>query len=165
MRLFRNDFKAFFLFSFVLLFFLMEVFRPEFEPGPRSALAETPSDSPPFAASFVSTRPKMVFIDPPGIFYAPDSPYDLYRIDRTWYYHYGEKWYQSERHDGSWRYLPPSRVPDLLKNLPEPYLRKEGRPLPAEAGPSKGKKGKTVRPKKKMKSSPKKISSSRPLSS
>jgi len=153
MRPLRSDFKALFFLFFPLLFFVGGIFLSEFEPGPRSALAELSSDSPPFAASFVSTRPKMVFIDPPGIFYAPDSPYDLYRIDRSWYYHYDEKWYQSERHDGSWRYLSPSRVPDLLKNLPERYFKKEGRPLPAEAGPHKRKKGKTVRPKRKMKPS------------
>jgi hypothetical protein len=160
MRLRRTGLKVLFLF-----FFFTSTFLSGFErPGPRHAAASA-SDFLLFAPSSVSTRPKMVFIDPPGIFYAPDSPYNLYRRDRTWYYYYDEKWYQSDRHDGSWRYLPSAKVPDALKNLPDRYLKKENRTLPAEAEPPKGKKGKSLQPKKKMNSSPKKIFSPRPLSS
>ncbi|HZR47592.1 MAG TPA: hypothetical protein VFA47_12845 [Candidatus Manganitrophaceae bacterium] len=163
MRPLRIDFKPPFL--AILLLTLIGIFLSSLDPGPRSALAEAASDPPPLAASFVSTGPKMVFVDPPGIYYAPGSPYPLYRIDRTWYYYYDEKWYQSDRHDGPWRYLSPARVPDPLKNLPERYIKKESGPLQADAESPKRKKGRSVRSKKKRKSSPKKISSPRPLSS
>src|SRR3569832_2450008 len=115
MRPLRSDFKALFFLFFPLLFFVGGIFLSEFEPGPRSALAELSSDSPPFAASFVSTRPKMVFIDPPGIFYAPDSPYDLYRIDRSCYYHYVGGGGRGGRRGGAGRGRAPARGPGRLK--------------------------------------------------
>lgn len=158
MKLLRIGLKALFP-SFFFLSFFMGIFFS----GQAALFAA--SDSLSFATSWVSTRPKMVFVDPPGIFYAPDSPYNLYRIEGTWYYYYDEKWYRSDRHDGSWRYLSPSKVPDLLKSLPERYIKKENGPLQADADSPKRKKGKNLRSKKKVKSSPGKISSPRPLSS
>jgi len=98
----------------------------------------------------------MVFIDTLGIFYAPDSPYNLYRVDGTWYYHYDQKWYKSHRHDGSWRYVSYSNLPDALQRLPERYIKKKNPPPEPESRASKGKKKKASGPKKKRESSSKK---------
>lgn len=100
----------------------------------------------------------MVFIDALGIFYAPDSRYNFYLVDQTWFYYYDGKWYKSKGPEGSWRYISYSRLPDVLKTLPERYIKKGNSSPQADAKPLKEKKGKAAKPKKKMKSSQKKRS-------
>lgn len=152
MRRLRIVLKPLFLFFCLALISCLELFSP------RHGLAEIPSSSSqvPFSASLISNRPKMVFIDALGIFYAPDSRYNFFLIDLTWYYYYDGKWYKSRSPEGSWRYISYCKLPDVLKTLPERYIKKRDSLLQADAKPPKEKKGKAVKPKEKMKSSLKK---------
>jgi hypothetical protein len=90
----------------------------------------------------------MVYIDALGIFYAPESRYNLYLVGRTWYYYYEGKWYKSQSHEGSWRYVSSSKVPDVLQRLPEQYIKSKALPPNSGTGSPKEKKKKISRPQK-----------------
>lgn len=75
--------------------------------------------------SAAASRPKMAPIPNMGILYAPNSPRTIFMVNKVWYYYYNEKWYKSRSHDGSWEYVPYSKVPDKLRQLPDDYLKKD----------------------------------------
>jgi hypothetical protein len=138
--------------KFLLLFFF---FAWAFLSGresfgmPRGPAGVSPSlRRSPFFASFVSNRPKMVFIEALGISYAPESPYNLYLVNRIWYYYYDQKWYKSSSHEGSWRYVSYSKIPDVLHRIPDRYIKKKDLPSQAGAKAPKEKRKKGARPPK-----------------
>lgn len=96
----------------------------------------------------VAGRPRMVLIRRWGVYHAPDLKYNLFLLNKVWYLYYDEKWYQGPFHDGPWRYLPFSKVPDKLKSLPPEYFKDENAPPPPKAPPSKKKSSKKKVPKK-----------------
>ena len=113
-----------------------------FGAGAQGAAEKAPLSScgSPCPAVRVSTRPRMVLIPRLGIYYAPDSQYNLYLVNKIWFYYYDGKWYRSHTYEGSWQYVPFSKVPEVLKNLPQELLTKEKTPEKKETKPSKKKK-------------------------
>ena len=99
----------------------------------------------------VSRRPKLARIPNLNIYYATDLRYNLYMADKRWYLLHNEKWYQAQTHEGPWRYLNYSKVPESLKKIPNEFIKKGDTPLPLKKKPPKPTKKKPV-PKK---SSPK----------
>jgi len=73
----------------------------------------------------VSRRPKMARIPNLNIHYAPDLYYNLYMVDKAWYLLHNEKWYRGETHEGPWRYLGYSKVPEKLKKIPDEFIKRE----------------------------------------
>lgn len=96
----------------------------------------------------VSRRPKMARIPNLNIYYAPDLYYNLYMADKAWYLLHNEKWYQGQTHEGPWRYLGYSKVPERLKKIPAEFIKKGEALLPEK---------KTVAKKKPPKTLPKKV--------
>lgn len=78
----------------------------------------------------VSRRPKLARIPNLNIYYAPDLYYNLYMADKAWYLLHNEKWYQGQTHEGPWRYLGYSKVPEKLKKIPAEFIKKKEAPLP-----------------------------------
>ncbi|MGB3942632.1 MAG: hypothetical protein WBK96_14200 [Candidatus Manganitrophaceae bacterium] len=85
----------------------------------------------------IARRPKMARVPNLGIEYAPNLDYNLYLADQVWYLYYNDKWYEGETHEGPWRYLSYSKVPEILKKIPDSFLKRKeissaeaGRPSP-----------------------------------
>ena len=95
----------------------------------------------------VSRRPKLARIPNLNIYYTPALRYNLYLADRRWYLLHDEKWYQGETHEGPWRYLSYSNVPESLKKIPDEFIKKENTPLPLKKKPAKPAKKKPHRKK------------------
>lgn len=72
----------------------------------------------------VSRRPKLAPIPNMNVYYAPDLDYNLYMADKAWYLLHDEKWYQGQTHEGPWRYLGYSKVPEKLKKIPAEFIKK-----------------------------------------
>jgi hypothetical protein len=100
----------------------------------------------------VSRRPKMARIPNLNIYYAPDLYYNLYMADKRWYLLHNEKWYQGETHEGPWRYLGYSKVPEKLKKIPPEFIKKGEAFLPEKKMVAKKKPSKTPRKKSPQKS-------------
>lgn len=98
----------------------------------------------------VARRPKLARIPNLNIYYAPELHYNLYQADKAWYLLHNEKWYQGETHEGPWRYLSYSKVPEKLKKIPAEFIKKRALPSPEK---------KTVAKKKSSKTPPKKVPS------
>lgn len=94
--------------------------------------------SPPSAGAaevvLVSRRPRMARVPNYGIYYAPDLRYRLFLADQNWYLYHDDKWYQSRTHEGPWRYVAFSKVPEVLKKLPAAFTQGET-PPPAKKKP------------------------------
>lgn len=99
----------------------------------------------------VSRRPKMARIPNLNIYYAPDLYYNLYMADKAWYLLHNEKWYQGQTHEGPWRYLGYSKVPERLKKIPAEFIKKGEVPLPKKKTIAKKKSSKTPRKKSSQK--------------
>ncbi|GEM_PF-6475314 len=104
----------------------------------------------------VSRRPRLARIPNFNIYYAPDLHYNLYMTGRHWYLLHDDKWYQGQTHEGPWRYLSYSDVPESLKKIPADYIKKENAPLPLKKKPKHSKK-KTHRKKKTDKPAKKRV--------
>ncbi|TAK09074.1 MAG: hypothetical protein EPO39_03145 [Candidatus Manganitrophaceae bacterium] len=91
----------------------------------------------------VSRRPKLAPIPNLNIYYTPDLRYNLYLADKRWYLLHNEKWYQSQTHEGPWRYLSYSKVPESLKKIPGEFIKKENAPLPLKKKPPSPKRKKS----------------------
>jgi hypothetical protein len=120
-----------------------------------SAIDRTPSlqsENQNVAPLRVSRRPKMARIPNLNIYYAPDLYYNLYLADKAWYLLYNEKWYQGQTHEGPWRYLGYSKVPERLKKIPAEFIKKGEALLPQKKMVAKKKPSKTPRKKSSQKS-------------
>lgn len=100
----------------------------------------------------VSRRPRMVRIPNLDIYYTPDLSYNLYRADRAWYLLHHEKWYQGQTHEGPWRYLGYSKVPEKLKRIPAEFIKKGEALLSEKKTAAKKKPSKTPRKRPSQKS-------------
>lgn len=98
----------------------------------------------------VSRRPKLAPIPNLNIYYATSLNYNLYMVDKAWYLLHNENWYRGETHEGPWRYLSYSKVPEKLKKIPAEFIKKRALPSPEK---------KTVAKKKSSKTPPKKVPS------
>lgn len=98
--------------------------------GKELAYEASPPSPSPAGPLLVSRPPRLARVPNSGIFYAPDVRYHLFLADQKWYLYYEEKWYQSRSHEGPWRYVSFSKVPEVLKKLP-PEFTKRGEPPPA----------------------------------
>lgn len=107
------------------------------------------------AALRVSRRPKLARIPNLDIYYTPELRYNLYMADKRWYLLHDDKWYQGQTHEGPWRYLSFSDVPEKLKKIPEPFIKKENTPLPLKKKPPKAKRKKPLQKKTPSKSTKK----------
>lgn len=88
----------------------------------------------------VSRRPKLARIPNLDIYYTPELRYNLYMADKRWYLLHNDKWYQGQTHEGPWRYLTFSKVPESLKKIPDAFIKKENAPLPNKKPPKPAKK-------------------------
>lgn len=101
----------------------------------------------------VSRRPKLARIPNLNIYYAPDLYYNLYMADKAWYLLHNEKWYQGQTHEGPWRYLGYSKVPEKLKKIPAEFIKRGEALSPEKKTVAKKKPFKTPRKKSSQKSS------------
>lgn len=113
-------------------------------------LQSLPQDSAPLR---VARRPKLARIPNLSVYYAPELRYNLYQADKAWYLLHNEKWYQGETHEGPWRYLSYSKVPEKLKKIPAEFIKKRALPSPEKKTVAKKKSPKTSRKKSSQKSS------------
>lgn len=113
-----------------------------------ASLASFRQDSPPLR---VARRPKLARIPNLNIYYAPELHYNLYQADKAWYLLHNEKWYQGQTHEGPWRYLGYSKVPEKLKKIPAEFIKKPGAVSPGKKPPVKKKTSKPLRKKSSQK--------------
>lgn len=96
----------------------------------RTAFPQSSDQGP--APMRVARRPKLARIPNLDVYHAPDLSYNLYLFEKRWYFYHNGKWYQGQTHEGPWRYLSYSNVPDKLKKIPAEFIKKNEPPPPVK---------------------------------
>lgn len=79
----------------------------------------------------INTPPPVVAMSPPevvlipgtGVYFAPDTGFELFFYSGQWYRRHRHAWYRASTYSGAWVYLPPKRVPGVFVHLPKEYHR------------------------------------------